>query len=63
MNVKLKVLTAGVLFFIGAEAVMAQKTKSDSVKTKNIDEVIVVGYNSKKSNETYCAFAIEIIIN
>lgn len=51
MNVKLKVLTAGVLFFIGAEAVMAQKTKSDSVKTKNIDEVIVVGYNSKKSNE------------
>ena len=27
MNVKLKVLTAGALFFIGGQAVMAQKTK------------------------------------
>lgn len=31
MNVKLKVLTAGALFFIGGQAVMAQK--KDSVKT------------------------------
>lgn len=42
MNVKLKVLTAGALFFIGAEAVMAQK--KDSVETRNIEEVVVVAY-------------------
>ena len=29
MNVKIKVLTAGVLFFIGGQAVMAQKIKKD----------------------------------
>ena len=58
MNVKLKVLTAGVLFFIGAEAVMAQKTKSDSVKTKNIDEVIVVGYQKKAKDEITQAVSV-----
>ena len=47
MNVKLKVLTAGALFFIGAEAVMAQQ-KKDSVKTKNIEEVVVVAYGKQK---------------
>lgn len=51
MNVKLKVLTAGVFFFMGAEAVMAQKTKKDSLETKTITEVIVTGYKSKKSDE------------
>ncbi|AYO58552.1 SusC/RagA family TonB-linked outer membrane protein [Chryseobacterium sp. 6424] len=45
MNVKLKVLTAGVLFFTG-QAVMAQK---DSLKTTNIDEVVVVGFGQKKT--------------
>lgn len=44
MNVKLKVLTAGVLFFTG-QAVMAQK---DSLKTKNIDEVVVVAFGKQK---------------
>ena len=34
MNVKLKVLTAGALFFLGGQAVMAQK-KKDSVKPKS----------------------------
>ena len=49
MNVKLKALTAGVLFFTG-QAVMAQK---DSLKTENIDEVVLVGYGTqKKSNVT-----------
>ena len=43
MNVKLKVLTAGALFFIGTEAVMAQKTKKDSIETKNVEEVVLVG--------------------
>ncbi len=45
MNVKLRVLSAGVLFFTG-QLVMAQK---DSLKTENIDEVIVIGFGQKKT--------------
>lgn len=46
MNVKLKVLTAGALFFIGGQAVMAQK-KKDTVKAeKAIEEVVVQGYRT-----------------
>ena len=46
MNVKLKVLTAGVLFFMGADAVLAQKTKKDSItKEKKIEEVVILGYS------------------
>ncbi|XJR90689.1 hypothetical protein ACH34E_08120 [Elizabethkingia anophelis] len=44
MNVKFKVLSAGVLFFIG-QSVMAQKTKKDTATTKNIQEVVVLGYS------------------
>lgn len=45
MNVKLKVLTAGVLFFTG-QAVMAQKVKKDTVvKEKKIEEVVILGYS------------------
>lgn len=47
MNVKLRVLTAGVLFFTG-QAVMAQQ---DSVKTETIEEVIVTGYGTVKREE------------
>lgn len=47
MNVKLRVLSAGVLFFIGQSA-MAQKKKVDTTSTKSIDEVVVVGYTAKK---------------
>jgi TonB-linked SusC/RagA family outer membrane protein len=45
MNVKLRVLSAGVLFFTG-QLVMAQK---DSTKIQEIDEVIVVGFGQKKT--------------
>ena len=48
MNVKLKVLTVGALFFIGGQVVMAQQ-KKDSVKEKQIDEVVMVGFGQKKS--------------
>lgn len=51
MNVKIKVLTAGVLFFIGGQAVMAQKKKSDSADTKQIEEVVVVGYGTQKKSD------------
>lgn len=45
MNLKLRVLSAGVLFFTG-QLVMAQQ---DSVKTTTIDEVVVVGFGQKKT--------------
>lgn len=51
MNVKIKALTAGVLFFMGGQAVMAQK-KNDSIKDeKAIDEVVIVGYSAVKKND------------
>ncbi|MEW7305371.1 SusC/RagA family TonB-linked outer membrane protein [Elizabethkingia anophelis] len=46
MNVKLRMLSVGVLFFIGHSA-LAQKVKKDTASTKNIDEVVVVGYVKK----------------
>ena len=43
MNVKLRVLTMGVLFFTG-HSLMAQKAKRDTAtKTKEIEEVVLVG--------------------
>lgn len=46
MNVKLKILSAGVLFFTG-QALMAQKT--DTVDAANIEEVVIVGFGQKKT--------------
>ena len=57
MNVKLKILTAGVFFFMGADAVMAQKTKKDSVGTKNIEEVVVVGYRATTKKNAVASVA------
>lgn len=53
MNVKLRVITAGVLFFTG-QAVLAQKKKSDSTKETKIEEVVVLGYSktSTKAKST-----------
>ena len=51
MNVKLKVLTVGALFFLGGQAVMAQK-KKDSVKTRNIEEVVVTALGIKKAEKS-----------
>lgn len=49
MNVKLKVLTAGVLFFTG-QALSAQQTKSDSTTKENeITEVVLVGFGKKQA--------------
>lgn len=45
MNVNLKVLTAGALFFMGGQAAFAQK--KDSSKVKNIEEVVVVAYGTQ----------------
>lgn len=54
MNVKLRVLTAGVLFFTG-QAVMAQ---SDSTKTQIIEEVVVVGVQTKNRQEVTQAVSV-----
>lgn len=47
MNVKLKVLSIGAVFF-AAQSLSAQK---DSTKIQDIDEVIVVGYGVQKKSE------------
>ena len=57
MNVKLKALSAGVLFFIGHSA-FAQNSVSDTVKTKEIEEVVMVGVQSKKRAEITQAVSV-----
>lgn len=47
MNVKLRVLSIGVVFF-AAQSLSAQK---DTARVQNIDEVIVVGYGVQKKSE------------
>ena len=49
MNVKLKVISTAVVFFAG-QALIAQK-KGDTLKEKEIEEVIVVGYGVQKKKE------------
>ena len=44
MNVKLSVLSVGVLFFVGG-MLNAQKSQLDTAKTSEIEEVVVLGYN------------------
>ncbi|WP_312991622.1 SusC/RagA family TonB-linked outer membrane protein [Chryseobacterium flavum] len=50
MNVKLRVLSAGVLFFIGGQTLLAQKKANDTIpeKTKELEEVVVVAYGTQK---------------
>ena len=52
MNVKLRVLSAGAIFFLGI-AVSAQKKKADTTtKTNDIEEVVVLGtYGIKETQE------------
>lgn len=51
MNMNLKVLTAGVLFFTG-QALVAQEAKKDSAsKEKEIDRVVLFGVVKKKTSE------------
>jgi hypothetical protein len=42
------VLSAGVLFFIGQSA-YAQKVVKDTTSTREIEEVVVVGFGQKKT--------------
>ncbi len=54
MNVKLKVLSVGVIFFVG-QSLSAQK---DSAKVQDIDEVVVVGYGSQKKSDVTSSVSI-----
>lgn len=49
MNVRIKALGAGVVFFLGGGVLSAQVR--DSVKTKEIDEVVIVGYTAVKKED------------
>ena len=48
MNINLKVISAGVLFFTG-QALFAQKKPIDTSKVSQIEEVVMVGFGQKKS--------------
>ncbi|REC49471.1 SusC/RagA family TonB-linked outer membrane protein [Chryseobacterium pennipullorum] len=50
MNVKLRVLSVGALFFMG-QAVLAQKVKKDTTSVQDIDEIVVVGYGTKSAKK------------
>lgn len=56
MNGKLKVLTAGVLFFMGGQFVQAQQ-KKDEAKEKEIEEVVMVGYGTQKKSDVTSSVA------
>lgn len=49
MNVKLRVATMGALFFMAGNAVFAQTRAQDTAKTRDIDEVVIVGFGQKKT--------------
>lgn len=49
MIVKLRVLSIGVLFFVGQGVAAQQKETKDTSSVKEIEEVIVVGFGQKKT--------------
>lgn len=56
MNVKFKVISIGAIFFFGG-VVGAQNRVSDTIKERRIDEVVVVGYTTKKRDAITTAVA------
>jgi len=61
MNVKLKLLSAGVLFFLGGTIALAQEKGNDTLKTggkeTTIEEVVVVGLKSTTKREAVISTA------
>ncbi|AKK71524.1 SusC/RagA family TonB-linked outer membrane protein [Chryseobacterium gallinarum] len=58
MNVKLKVLSVGALFFIG-QAAWAQKIERDTIPKENeIDEIVVTGYQKKNKDDVTSAITV-----
>lgn len=58
MNVKLRVLSVGALFFVG-QAAFAQQKPNDSVKVADIEEVVMIGY-SNVPKESYVGTASKV---
>lgn len=58
MNVKLRVLSAGALFFIGQFA-YAQQNPTDTTKVTDIEEVVMIGY-SQVPKESYVGTASKV---
>ncbi len=59
MNVNLKVLSVGALFFLGQGLVLAQTKKTDTADVKNIEEVVVVAYGKQKK-ETFVGSTVSL---
>lgn len=57
MNVKLCIITTAALFFTG-QVVMGQKKTNDSIQEKNIEEVVVTGYQKKSKDEVTSAITV-----
>lgn len=53
MNVKLKVLSAGAVFFLG----MGLNAQTDTARVQDIDEVVVIGYGTQKRSEVTASVA------
>lgn len=49
MNVKLRVLSAGAVFFMGVTVFAQQKSKDTTSKETTIEEVVMVGFGQKKA--------------
>lgn len=60
MSVKSKVLSAGVLFFLGGQMMLAQKAKKDTLQEKKIEDVVVLGY-SKTSTKPKTVSAVTTV--
>ncbi|PJJ64226.1 SusC/RagA family TonB-linked outer membrane protein [Chryseobacterium geocarposphaerae] len=60
MNVKLKLLSTGVLFFLGSASLLAQENgrrKKDTADVKDIEEVVVVGLKSTTKKQAVISTA------
>lgn len=57
MNVNLKVLGVGALFFLGGGVATAQK-KDTTTKTKDIEAVVVTGYQKKQKDQIASAITV-----
>lgn len=51
MSTKLRVLGAGTIFFLASQTITAQIKESDSTKTKELEEVVLLGVTKKKTSE------------
>lgn len=57
MHVKFKVLSAGVLFFLGGQLISAQ---SDTIQAKEIEEVVITSYGVKQTAEQVSGSSVKV---